>query len=378
MADTLAEQRFERFARIGWWNQDLLRHARLLVIGAGALGNEIVKNAALLGFGNLVVVDADRIERSNLSRSVLFREADEGRPKAECAARGARELFPGMQVRGLDMRVQALGLGWFRQAHVVLGAVDNREARIFVNSACARVGRPWFDGAIEAFQGLARGFFPPESACYECTMSRRDWEEVARRRSCALVAREAAEQGAVPTTPTTASVVAALQVQEAVKWLHRQPAMLGRGYFFEGLAHGSYGIEYPVKPDCPWHEEPVPLAGTRLGTGNTLREVWDEAARRLGEVTALEFSREILESLECAGCGHTQPISRPLETLAERDVRCRRCGGEGRPTFLHGVQGDSPHLDRTLGELGLPAWDVVFARSGADYLGLELEEATDA
>ena len=82
--------RFARLEAITWWDQPLLQKARVLVIGAGALGNEAIKNLALLGVGHVVVADMDRIELSNLSRSVLFRERDEGQPKAECAARAAR------------------------------------------------------------------------------------------------------------------------------------------------------------------------------------------------------------------------------------------------------------------------------------------------
>src|SRR5579885_420265 len=83
------DDRFHRFRLISWWDQQKLRDAKVLVVGAGALGNEIVKNLALLGIGNILIADLDRVENSNLSRSVLFREADNGRPKAEVAARGA-------------------------------------------------------------------------------------------------------------------------------------------------------------------------------------------------------------------------------------------------------------------------------------------------
>src|SRR5437867_13247746 len=71
-----AEDRFDRLRRIDWWEQDRLQSAKILVLGAGALGNEILKNLALLAIVNIFVPDLARIEESNLPRSVLFREPD--------------------------------------------------------------------------------------------------------------------------------------------------------------------------------------------------------------------------------------------------------------------------------------------------------------
>ena len=65
--------RYSRFRLIAWWDQEKLARSRFLVVGAGALGNEVLKNLALLGVGYIHVVDFDRIEESNLTRSVLFR-----------------------------------------------------------------------------------------------------------------------------------------------------------------------------------------------------------------------------------------------------------------------------------------------------------------
>ena len=88
------EDRFNRFRLIGWWDQKKLAAAKVLVVGAAALGNEIVKNLALLGVGNMLIADLDRIENSNLSRSVLYRAADNGQYKAEVAAAAARDIYP--------------------------------------------------------------------------------------------------------------------------------------------------------------------------------------------------------------------------------------------------------------------------------------------
>src|SRR5438105_14497783 len=93
-SDAAAEDRFHRFGLIEWWDQSKLSRAKVLVIGAGALGNEIVKNLALLGVGNILIADLDRVENSNLSRSVLYRKQDNGSPKSFVAARAAREIYP--------------------------------------------------------------------------------------------------------------------------------------------------------------------------------------------------------------------------------------------------------------------------------------------
>ena len=370
----LTEGRFARLEAIEWWNQPLLQAARVLVIGAGALGNEIIKNLSLLGARHVVIVDMDRVELSNLSRSVLFCEADEGRPKAECAARGAKHIYPEMHAVPLVGNVLAdVGLGYFRWAQVVVGALDNREARVFVNSACARVGRPLIDGGIEVLNGIVRGFAPPETACYECTMSQTDWDLLNKRRSCSLLARRALDQGGTPTTPTTASVIGAIQAQEVVKQLHGMDALLGSGFVFEGLHHTSYTVTYQINPDCMWHEPPAPIdAMPDLDSDTPLRVIWERAAQRLGGVDALDLAREIVERLECPSCGHAERILQPAEKIHEDHLLCVNCGAESAPTFMHSISENSDLLDKTPHEIGLPVWDIVWARRGEDSVGIEL------
>ena len=180
------EDRFARFRLIGWWDQERLAGARVVVIGAGALGNEIVKDLALLGLKNVFVADRDRIENSNLSRSILFRERDCGRSKALVAAERATEIYPDIRVQAFDGNiVYDLGQGIYRWADVILGGLDNREARVAINLATARAGKVWIDGAIERLDGVARVFDPATGPCYECTMGENDWKMLEARRSCA-------------------------------------------------------------------------------------------------------------------------------------------------------------------------------------------------
>jgi molybdopterin/thiamine biosynthesis adenylyltransferase len=373
---TLAEDRFARFRRIDWWDQARLAKARVLVVGAGALGNEVLKNLALLGVGQVAIVDMDRVEESNLSRSVLFRPADQGKPKAEVAAKAMQELYPGVAARALVGNVLGdVGLGWFRWAEVIVGALDNREARLFVNSASAMLGRPWIDGGIEVLDGIVRGFAPPQTACYECTMGAADWREVNRRRSCSLLARRAAAEGGVPTTPTTASVIGAMQAQEVVKRLHGLDGLAGAGFVFKGLGHDSYRVEFPIHPNCPWHDEPSPVeAFEEFNSQTPLAEIWRFAAARLGgEPDAIDLARELVARLKCPACGREREVFRPLHRVTEAEAVCEGCGSECVPELLHTLGRDSAELRcRTPAEIGLPPWDVLWARRGEETLGMEL------
>src|SRR5688500_737848 len=93
--------RYHRHGLIDWFSQEEISRTRAVVIGAGAVGNEVVKNLALLGVGKVDIFDFDMIEQHNLTRSVLYREADIGRPKAEVAAERAAAMDPNIVVVGI-------------------------------------------------------------------------------------------------------------------------------------------------------------------------------------------------------------------------------------------------------------------------------------
>lgn len=374
--DVAPDDRFARHRLIAWWDQETLAAARVLVIGAGALGNEIVKNLALLGVGNVLIADRDRIELSNLSRSVLFRESDLGEFKSEVAARRARELFPQMNAHAFvgDV-VNQLGAGAFRWADVVIGGLDNRETRLHVNRVCWKLGRPWVDGAIEMIQGVARTFVPDveqQRPCYECTMTARDWDLLNQRRACNMLTREQLSTGHTPTTPTISSIIAGVQTQEAVKLLHGLDVTPARGFVFMGATCESYAVDYQRKTDCLSHErfeQVIELDRTRDAL--TLRELLAVARTELGVDCTLDLGRDIVERFDCPSCGKSEPVFAPLGALRANHATCP-CGAARRIELFHTIRGHESFLDRTVAQTGVPAFDIVAARSGDRLVGFEL------
>ena len=375
--ESLAEpagNRFERFKLIGWWDQSRLSRARVVVVGAGALGNEIVKNLALLGVGNLFIADMDRIENSNLSRAVLYRESDNGCFKASAAARAAQEIYPAIKVHAFNGNVvHDLGLGVFRWADVVIGGLDNREARLSINRNCWKVNRPWIDGAIEAIDGQAR-VFVPDGPCYECTMSPTDWKLLQMRRSCNLLSRPEMEQGKTPTTPTVSSIIAGVQCQEAVKLLHGMETIAGGAWVFNGITADSYITKFQRKDDCLSHDTLDDVIELDEGVDSmTPRGLLAKAQAMLGEQTELELARELIEKLICPTCKDKEPMFASLGKVPESAAWCPRCRDVRREVVtFHKIRGDESFLDRPLAQIGVPPFDIIIARSPDRSVGFEL------
>ena len=157
---------------LSWFKKDKVKNARVLVAGAGALGNEVVKNLALFGVGHIYVVDFDQIELSNLTRSVLFREDDAYNHayKAEVVAKRAMEINPQIKVTPIVGNLfSEVGFGIYRMVDVVIGCLDSRIARYQLNRLCMRAGKTWIDGSIENLTGALR-VFTPGISCYECSL----------------------------------------------------------------------------------------------------------------------------------------------------------------------------------------------------------------
>lgn len=357
------DDRYSRLRLIAWWDQDKLATAKVLVVGAGALGNEVLKNLALLGVGRVYVADFDRIEESNLTRSVLFRHKDCGRSKAEAAAEAIRDINPDTKVVPMLANIMTdVGLGLFRDVDVVIGCLDNREARLWVNRQCWKVNTPWIDGGIQEINGVVKVFAPPDSACYECAMTENDYRLINLRYSCPLLRREDMLAGKVPTAPTISSIIAGMQVQEALKLIHGLPVESGTACVFNGITNQFYKTAFQRRDDCLSHETypealELPLAA-ETHSANDLFAVLGARCEIAGAMR-LELDRDLVVAVVCARCESEQRIMKPQQLVGMKHAICPKCGQTSKPMLTHSIDSESELAGETLATLGIPPYDIV-------------------
>lgn len=153
-----------------------------MVVGAGGLGCEILKNLALFGIKNIFVIDLDTIELSNLNRQFLFRQKDIGKFKAEVASDFIKAKFPDVNIKCSNKKIQEFADDFFRQFHVIIGGLDNMDARRWLNEKVHDLVEfddhgeikietviPYVDGGTEGFRGQSRVINPYTTSCLDCT-----------------------------------------------------------------------------------------------------------------------------------------------------------------------------------------------------------------
>jgi len=185
---------YDRQTRLPLWDQDLIKNAWIMVCGVGGVGCEVAKNLALLGIGNLVLIDTDVVEISNLNRQLLFSAEDVGRSKAGVAAERLQSLNPRIAISAFEGRVQDLPSALFVDVDVVAGCVDNFQARMYLNNHCVLRRKPLIDASSDGFLAQVWTVLPGVTPCLSCDNPPPPDETAVIDEPCAVVGRPRTQQ----------------------------------------------------------------------------------------------------------------------------------------------------------------------------------------
>ena len=359
------------------WELSRIRRATALVVGAGALGNEVCKNLAMMGVALIIVLDRDTVEVANLSRSAFFREADHGRLKAEVICERLKDLNPDVELQPLAGDLdELLGLGVVRRADMVFSCLDSRLARRSLNRMCEKTGKAWVDGAMENLLGEVSVYLPGEGPCYECGLAEAAQAALAEAASCRGIALRNLARGKVPTTSTMGSIIAALQVQEAVKLLHQdfKRSLAGKRLVVNCTMNDFYASESERKPDCPGHFRYGEITEERsfAAASTTASDLLARFTSEKCEEGIVELGREVVIALRCHNCDKTELLGRPLRLVEEEGARCKHCEQMREPETTHVVRKTDPYAEVPLSTLGIPKLDVIEVRGASAVAWYEL------
>lgn len=227
--------RFERqLPLIGSEGQKKLENSTVLIAGAGGLGSPAATYLALAGVGEIIIVDDDNIQESNLNRQFLHSAASVGQRKAYSAESTLHELAPDASIIAHPIRIDRTSARQLvRDADIVIDALDNYETRFILHDSAWAVGIPYIHGAIEGFSGQLTSIIPGKSPCLSCLIP------------------GTPPGGKIPVIGATAGVIGSMQAMEVIKFLTGTGTMItGRLLIWDGLSGRSEYLKIGRRKNC--------------------------------------------------------------------------------------------------------------------------------
>ncbi|CAA17901.1 SUMO activating enzyme E1-type Uba2 [Schizosaccharomyces pombe] len=146
------------------------KSAKVLLVGAGGIGCELLKNLLMSGVKEVHIIDLDTIDLSNLNRQFLFRKKHVKQPKAIVAAKTASSFNPNVKLEAYHANIKEdrFNVAWFRQFDLVFNALDNLDARRHVNKQCLLASVPLIESGTTGFLGQVQVIIHGKTECYDC------------------------------------------------------------------------------------------------------------------------------------------------------------------------------------------------------------------
>ena len=359
------------------FRSDLLKGKRILVTGGGTgLGREMADEYAKLGAtvyicgrrGAVLEEAAKELSKANNAKVTAL----------ECDIRVA-DAVDDMMTRifnegPLDGLVNNAAGNFINQTQRLSSRAFDTIVDIVLKGSynCTlALGKYWIDGAIEGLQGLAR-VFGPDGPCYECTLSEADLAQLGHRRSCALLSPEDLALGRTPTNATTASIIAGVEVQEAIKLLVGRPELLaleGKVWRLEGETMLTSTMEYVENDFCMAHDrvsirgEAIEVSGLPQRVSHLIAE---DPAR--GEFIAIDMPDDLIRIEPCSECGAGETILGLRPTLPLGAGRCDSCQADRPIASRTSLEADHPWIVDEWSTIRWPDAEIVGVRFSEDTI----------
>jgi len=194
--------------------QRKIRSSNILLAGAGAIGNEVAKNLAMLGVGRMFIVDRDDVELSNISRMMFFQSQDLAKNKAEALAKNIHRKYRYVETLAYRGSIETLPLKYLLDANVIICGFDNVVSRMYLTQISRKYNIPLLDGGITGLNARVHVYVPPEDPCPICVFPANQYSQiVGLRNPCDAPL----EQQTIPSFSTSISLVSSILAQESIK-----------------------------------------------------------------------------------------------------------------------------------------------------------------
>ncbi|GAA5096141.1 HesA/MoeB/ThiF family protein [Wohlfahrtiimonas larvae] len=243
MLDDKALLRYSRhilLPEIDLEGQEKIQQARVLVIGCGGLGNAAAPLLAAAGIGELILVDFDTIDLSNLQRQIHFKTEDVGENKAEILKKHLHNLNPNVAIYAVPEKANhALLLDLVKNVDMVLDCTDNFAIRQIINQVAHDHKIPLISGSAIRFEGQLAiyDFRDEKSGCYHCLFEGAHSDDGA----CALLGVFA----------PVLQIVGAMQAQEALKIILELAIKVNQMKIYNALTGDWQVFKFIRNPKCP-------------------------------------------------------------------------------------------------------------------------------
>lgn len=243
----LTEEQRERYSRhimlaqVGEAGQQKLLSSKVLIVGAGGLGSPAAVYLAAAGIGTIGIVDADKVELTNLHRQIIHHTTDLGLEKVKSAQTKMQAINPDVTVKAYHELVKAGNIRKIiREYDFVIDATDNFAAKFLINDACFFEKKPFSHAGVLRFDGQLITVLPGETTCYRCIFN---------APPPAGVMPSSSQSGLLGVLP---GVIGTLQATEAIKYLLKIGDLLTDTLLtYNVLTMEFRRVRFNRNPSCP-------------------------------------------------------------------------------------------------------------------------------